>query len=446
MSSKKSIFNDIVKLAIPITLGQLGFMLMGFADTVMLGKHSTIEMSAASFGNVVFFQIIIFGMGLLFAISTLVSITIGENKPEKSVGILYSSLLLSFLLSIALYFVLFILIENIHWFGQTETIGQLGSQYLRIVNYSTPFILFFTCTKQLMDGYGKTKVSMYITFVGLFLNVFINWLLIFGNWGFQEMGLIGAAWATTFSRFLMMIIMVLAVVLNKDFKHYQSIYIEKKSYIKELLKLGVPIGFSFFFEILAFSSGLIMSGWISEIALAAHQIAFNIASLTYMFVTGIAAASSIIIGNYYGAKNSEAIKTAFIQTLKLTFVIEIVFVVLLLALYTKIPLIYTKDAEVIALSTGLVILSAFFQVSDGIQAVVGGCLRGIKDTRFIGVISFFSYGILMIPGAYFLSFYLNLGVKGIWYSFIIGLTFAAIFMVYRFYHKTFKKSIIFEDA
>ena len=446
MSFKKSILQEIVKLAIPITIGQLGFMLMGFADTVMLGKYSTIEMSAASFGNVVFFQVIIFGMGLLFAVSTLVSISIGEEKPEKSIGIFYSSILLSFLLSIVLYIILYILIENIHWFGQTETIGLLGGQYLYIVNFSTPFIIFFTCSKQLMDGYSKTKVSMYITFIGLSLNILLNWILIFGHFGFEKMGLIGAAWATTIARFVMMVLMISTIFANKDFRFYQTIYIEKKSYLKDLLKLGVPIGFSFFFEIFAFSTGLIMAGWISEIALAAHQIAFNIASLTYMFVTGIAAAASIIVGNYYGSKNKEAIKTTFIQTIKLTLFIEVIFVILLFALYAKIPLIYTKDVEVIALSTGLVILSAFFQVSDGIQAVVGGCLRGIKDTKFIGIISFFSYCIIMIPGAYFLSFYLNLGVKGIWYSFIIGLTFAAIFMVYRFYYKTFKKSIIFEDA
>ncbi len=419
---------------------------MGFADTLMLGKFGTIEMSAASFGNAVFFQLSIFGIGLLYAVGTLISIVDGEKEAFKSILIFKSSIVVVVIISIITYLLNLVLLEHISIFGQTEQVSLLGGQYLKIVNYSTPIIFLFYCGKQMMDGLSQTKIAMYITFLGLVLNVFFNWVLIFGNLGFSKMGLEGAAWATNISRFIMTILMLSAAWFHPMTKQFKKMQLPKKSYVIEIFKLGIPIGLTFFFEIAAFSLGLIMAGWVSENSLAAHQISINLASITYMFITGLAAATTIIIGNFYGAKDLQGI----IRTAKLSFWvtigIELVFALLMILFFMQIPLVYTKDAEVILIAQSLIILAAFFQVSDGLQAVGAAVLRGIKDTKITSFIAFISYGIIMIPGAYYLGFVKKTGVEGIWYAFIIGLTFAAIVLLLRFYYKIKNKLIVFENV
>jgi multidrug resistance protein, MATE family len=421
-------------------------VLMGFADTVMLGRYSTIQMSAASFGNAVFFQTIIFGIGLLYAVSTLIAIADGEGKLEKSIPIFKSSLLISAFLSVVFILIHYILIYNIEIFGQTNKVNIHASSYLEIVNYATPAILVFYASKQLMDGLSFTKIAMYVTFFGLLLNVFLNWVMIYGNLGFPEMGINGAAWATNVARVFMALLMFYFAWLHPTVR---KLRIEQKvsqsfSYFWSILKLGGPIGLTFFFEIAAFSVGLIMAGWISENSMAAHQIAINLASITYMFVTGIAAAATIVVGNYYGAKDKEGIRHSARIAFTITIIIEVVFALMLLLFNSQIAAIYSDDEVVLQLSVGLIVLAAFFQLSDGLQAVGAGVLRGVKETKITGVIALFAYWGIMIPGAYYLAFKTDLGVKGIWISFIVGLSFAAVFLLLRFY-SILKKGFEFEE-
>jgi len=442
----RNLYQYIIQLAIPITIGQLGMVLMGFADTVMLGRYSTIQMSAASFGNAVFFQTIIFGIGLLYAVSTLIAIADGEGKLEKSIPIFKSSLLISVFLSVVFILIHYILIYNIEVFGQTTQVNLHASTYLEIVNYATPAILVFYASKQLMDGLSFTKIAMYVTFFGLLLNVFLNWIMIYGNLGFPEMGINGAAWATNIARVFMALMMFYFAWLHPTVR---KLRIEQKvsqsfSYFWSILKLGGPIGLTFFFEIAAFSVGLIMAGWISENSMAAHQIAINLASITYMFVTGIAAAATIVVGNYYGAKDKEGIRHSASIAFTITIVIEVVFALMLLLFNSQIAAVYSDDEVVLQLSVGLIVLAAFFQLSDGLQAVGAGVLRGVKETKITGVIALFAYWGIMIPGAYYLAFKTDLGVKGIWISFIVGLSFAALFLLLRFYTKL-KKGFVFEE-
>lgn len=445
IKAHKNLYKYIIQLAIPITIGQLGMVLMGFADTVMLGRYSTIQMSAASFGNAVYFQTLIFGIGLLYAVSTLIAIADGEGKLEKTIPIFKSSLLISALLSVLFILIHYLLINYIEIFGQTQQVNQFGSSYLEIVNYATPAILLFYASKQMMDGLSFTKIAMYVTFFGLVLNVFLNWVMIYGNLGFAEMGIEGAAWATNIARIFMAVVMfyfawnhptVRQLKLKQNLTH-------SFSYFYSILKLGGPIGLTFFFEIAAFSVGLIMAGWISENSMAAHQIAINLASITYMFVTGIAAAATIVVGNYYGAKDIEGIRHSARIAFTITIVIEVLFALLLMLFNTQIAAIYSDDEVVLQLSVGLIVLAAFFQLSDGLQAVGAGVLRGIKETKITGIIALFAYWGIMIPGAYYLAFKTNLGVKGIWISFIVGLSFAAVFLLLRFYYML-KKGFLFK--
>lgn len=428
-------------------MGQLGLVLMGFSDVVMLGKYDTLSMASAGFGNAVFFLFMLLGVGTMYAVSTITSIVDGENQPEQAIPIFKSSNAVALFLSIVLMGINYTVIYYRPVFDQSPEMNELGSEYLRIVNYSVPAMLFFNSGKQLLDGLGKTQMSMYVTFFALILNLILNYMLIYGEWGAPEMGLSGAAWATVISRYAMAIIMMIWAwwhPLVQSFKGKDSIV--HKSYFAEILKVGIPVGFTFFFEIAAFSIALIFAGQISNLHAGAHQIAINLASITYMFVTGLAAAGNIIVGNHYGAADAEGLRRSGIATILLTIGIEIIFALIFLIFYKQLPYIYTQDAELLVLTPNLILLAAFFQLSDGLQAVGAGVLRGIKDTRISGIIAFVSYWIIMAPGGYYLCFHAGMGLEGIWLAFIVGLSFAAVLLLYRFHIKSKKLIQIFKQA
>lgn len=418
-------------------MGQLGLVLMGFSDVAMLGKYNTLSMSAAGFGNAVFFLFMLLGIGTMYAVSTITSIADGEDKPEQAIPIFHSSNAVALFLSTVLMLINFLVAENIGMFKQSPELGDLGRQYLEIVNFSVPALLFFNSGKQLLDGLGKTQMSMYVTFFGLLLNVFLNYLLIYGKFGAAEMGLAGAAWATVISRYAMAVLMMAWAwwhPLVKKFKKGKQ-YI-RRSYFKEILKVGIPVGFTFFFEIAAFSIALIFAGQISNLHSAAHQIAINLASITYMFVTGIAAAGNIIVGNHFGAGDAQGLRRSGIATILLTVGIELFFALIFLIFYNQLPYIYTSDPELLAITPSLILLAALFQLSDGLQAVGAGVLRGIKDTKITSIIALVSYWGIMTPGAYYLCFKTSMGLEGVWLAFVIGLTFAAVLLLYRFHKIT----------
>ncbi len=445
IASYHAIVRDIAKLALPITIGQLGLVLMGFTDIVLLGRLDTLSMSAAGFGNAVFFLFILIGIGTMYAVSTLTSISDGEERPQQSIPIFYSSLYVALFLSIALMLVNYVMGNYLYLFRQSPELTALGKEYLWIVNLSVPALLFFNSGKHLMDGLGKTQISMYVTFFGLALNFILNIIMIWGYFGCPAMGLAGSAWATVIARYVMAVMMLFWVWYHPLILHLKQQTIEFKSYFLAILKIGIPVGFTFFFEIAAFSIALIMAGSISDIHSASHQIAINLASITYMFVTGIAAAANILVGNFYGAQDKAGVRRSGFAAIFLTIGIEIIFALIFFIFKDELPLIYTNDAAVLVIAPGLILLAAFFQLSDGLQTVAAGALRGIKDTRVTGVIAFLSYWVLMMPGAYLLCFEWDWGIEGIWIAFIVGLTFAAILLLYRFYKQTKFNIIQFTD-
>lgn len=444
LRSYRDIVWSIAKLAFPITFSQLGQVLMGFFDVVMLGKYNTLSMSAAGFGNAMFFLFILIGMGTLYAVSTLTSIAVGEERPQQSLPIFFSALKVTILMSVLLMGVNLLVYENLHLFKQSHELTKLGGEFILIVNYSVPGLLLFNCGKQVMDGLGKTQISMMVTGFGLVLNIALNYVLIFGNLGFPEMGLAGAAWATVIARYAMAIIMLSWTWWHPLIKSFRQDAYEKISYFNEILKIGIPIGFTFFFEIAAFSIALVFAGQISNLHSAAHQIAINLASVTYMFITGIAAAGNIVVGNHYGANDAVGIRRSGFAAIYLTVVVELLFAIIFLVFYKQLPLIYTNDLKLLEITPPLILLAAFFQLSDGLQAIGAGVLRGIKDTKVTSLIAFVSYWIIMIPGAFYLCFFSPLGIQGIWWAFVIGLTIAAIWLLYRFNYKSKPENLHFE--
>lgn len=459
IASYHNIILSIAKLALPITIGQLGLILMGFSDIAMLGRlESTVPMAAAGFGNAVFFLLMLIGVGSMYAVSTITSIADGEGKPQQALPIFYSSLRVALAMGIVLMLLNLVVLQFLDYFGQSPELTRMGGEFIRIVNYSAPALMLYNAGKQVMDGLGKTQLSMYVTFFALLLNLLLNYLLIWGHWGFPAMGMAGSAWATVISRYVMAVIMLLWAWFHPLMKTFRLMpvteanivdsheaVIEKKNYFWTILRIGIPVGFTFFFEIAAFSYGLILAGTISDNHSAAHQVAINLASITYMFVMGIAAAANILVGNFYGAKDKEGVRRSGFAAILLTVGIELLFAIIFMLFNDELPYIYTDKPAVLVLAPGLIMLAAFFQLSDGLQAVAAGALRGIKDTKVTGIIAFVSYWVIMIPGAYYLCKFTPMGLNGIWLAFVIGLSFAAVLLTGRFYIKTKFNNLQFSD-
>jgi MATE family multidrug resistance protein len=379
------------------------------------------------------------GMGTLYSVSPLVSESFGIRKPWKSIGVLKSALLVAAALSIIFYIVIFLATRYFAVLGETPHITGLAQRFLRLLNFSTPMLMFFTVGKQYMDGTGRTKVSMVITLLGLVMNVVLNQVLIYGKLGFPAMGIEGAAIATGTSRTVMCLVICIYIWRDKQVQQLINEYRlhhseEDKGYAGYILRIGIPSGLQMFYEVAAFGAAQIMSGWISEITLSAYQVAINMASITFMMVSGLAAAGTIMTGYAYGAKDREGIKIAGVTVYGMTLCSQLIFAIIFMLFNHQLPQIYTSNAEVISIASSLLILAAWFQLSDGFQVVGAGLLRGIQDTRVPSFIALASYWALMVPLSYFLTFPCHMGVQGIWIAFVIGLSAAALLMFLRFRH------------
>ena len=423
-------------LALPIIAGQLGQVLMGFFDTVQIGGLGHEYIAASGFANGLYWMTVLLGMGVLFAVSPLVSEAFGEGHGYKSIGILKSSIAVSLILTVVFMIVIRIITAYLPLLKHSDTDNLLAGQFLQIVNFSTGGIFFFMAGKQFLDGMGRTKIGMVITFGGLMMNVFLNWVLIYGNLGMPKLGIRGAAIATTTARISMTIAILVFIwqdvrikALRKEFQKHLG---ENLGYIRPILIIGIPAGLQFFWEVAAFNAGQIMSGWISTEAEAAHMIAIGLASITFMVLTGISAAGTIMIGYSLGAKDREGMRIAGNTVLILCVAFEMVFAGIFFAFHSLLPLLYTDHVGVITLASTMLIMAAFFQISDGLQAVAAGALRGMQDVKFPAVIAFISYWLVMIPSSYILAFPMHLGLQGIWIGFIIGLSLAAVLQLIRF--------------
>lgn len=429
---------EALTLALPIIAGQLGQVLMGFFDTVQIGGLGHEYIAASGFANGLYWMTILAGMGILFAVSPLVSEAFGEHKGYKSIGVLLSSMVVSAVLTIVFMVLIWLVAGNLHLLKHSETDTILGAKFLNTVNYSTGFVFFFMAGKQFLDGMGRTRVGMYITISGLMLNCLLNWLLIYGKLGLPQLGIEGAAIANGISRAAMTIAILYYIWQDKEVRKLRSEFITytqpSLSYIKPILVIGIPAGLQFFWEVAAFNAGQIMSGWISTTAEAAHMIAIGLASITFMVLTGISAAGTIMVGYSLGAKDKEGIRIAGNTVFMLTLLIELLFAGMFLAFRYQLPLLYTTHTEVIEIASYMLLFAAVFQVSDGLQAVAAGALRGMQDVTYPAIFAFVSYWIIMIPACYMFAFTFNMGLKGIWVGFILGLSVAAVLQLLRFWY------------
>jgi MATE family multidrug resistance protein len=318
---------------------------------------------------------------------------------------------------------------------QDEGVLPLAEPYLIIIGSSIIPLLLFQTFKQFAEGLSDTKEAMKVIIVCNLINVGLNYLLIYGKFGFPELGLNGAGWATLIARSLMVVWMGYYVLKSKKFRAkglQLTGFTFRKNIIKKLVALGVPMGLQYIFEVSAFALAAIFAGMISATALAAHQIAINIASVSYMAVTGIGAAATVRIGNQAGARDIVNLRRAGTTIFMMGAGWMVLAGLIILTLRTTLAGFYSDDAMVLDLAEKMLIIAVLFQLSDGIQAVALGALRGLTDVKIPTWITFGVYWVLVLPAAYVLSKYTPLGAIGIWYALAGGLTLSAILLTARF--------------
>jgi MATE family multidrug resistance protein len=436
-------FKDTLKLAYPVSIGQLSHIMLGVVDSIMVGKVGAVPLAASSLVNGLVFLIVVFGLGMTLAITPLVAIARGKNDHQQSGIILRQALLINTFMGIFLSLIIYLLSELIFYLNQPQAVAIQAASYAKILGFSILPFMIFQSFRQFIDGLHYTRPAMYITLAANVVNIFGNWLFIYGHWGIPAYGLDGAGYSTLITRLFMAMVIMFYVLSSAKFKGYDpGIKIRNINWgvIRRLFEIGIPSGFQHFFEVGAFAFSAVMIGWLGSTSLAAHQIALNMASISFMGILGISAAGTIRVGNALGQENYTHLRTAGLSALLIGGMIMACFGLIFVIFRNMLPKIYIDNIEVIQIAAHLLVVAAVFQVSDGVQAVGIGILRGLTDVKIPTVISFSAYWMIGIPCGYLLGFTFNKGVIGIWIGLLTGLTVAACLLTIRF-HVITKKMI-----
>lgn len=431
-----------LNLAYPVVIGQLGQIMVSVADSIMVGKFlGTIPLAAISLAVSVLIIPMVFAIGVAYGLTPLVAGADGEENPANATKYFKNGLVLNSVLGLLIYGLIALFAEGAHLLGQDERVVAAALPYIHVVGFSIVPMMSFFAFKQFAEGLSDTKAAMRVSLAANLLNVLLNYPLITG-WGpFPELGLMGAALSTLITRFLMLGGMALYIRKKDKFALYWSYWRTSTvdwSTIKEILNIGVPSGLQYVFEAGAFAMSGVIVGMIGPVQQAAHQIALNIASVSYMMVSGLGAAATIRMGNQLGRKDYPLLRLAGQSLFHLTFFFMLVTMTLLILLRNLLPEFYSSDPEVLQYTSILMIAAGIFQLPDGMQATALGALRGIKDVNIPTVVAFIAYWAIAVPLCYYWGVHLEKGPIGVWAGLTVGLLLASVALYWRFRHKTLR--------
>ncbi|GAE85902.1 MATE family efflux transporter [Bacteroides reticulotermitis] len=435
----KEHYKALIFLGLPIIIGQLGIIVIGFADTLMVGHHSTSELGAASFVNNMFNLAIFFSTGFSYGLTPIVGSLYGTRQFAQAGQALRCSLLANFLVSLLLILVMGILYLNIERLGQPEELLPLIKPYYLILLFSLVFVMLFNGFKQFTDGITDTQTAMWILLMGNVLHIGSNYVLINGKLGFPELGLFGAGISTLFSRMAMLAVFIILFARSRRFSRYRVGFFRmgwSKLTFRRLNALGWPIGLQMGMETASFSLSTVMVGWLGTIALASHQVMLTISQFTFMMFYGMGAAVAIRVSNFKGQEDILNVRRSTYAGFHLIMVLGVILSCIVFSCRHYLGGWFTDSAEVSVMVTTLVIPLLIYQFGDGLQINFANALRGISDVKPMMVIAFISYFLISLPVGYFCGFVLEWGVAGVWMAFPFGLTSAGIMLWLRFRYKT----------
>jgi len=426
-------FSKNLTIAYPIMFGQIAHLLVALADNIMVGKLGAAQLAAVSLGNTLIFIALSVGIGFSFAITPLVAEADAQGNYKRVKSIFHNGVLICILNGVLLCALLLIAEPILYMLDQPEEVVVLAVPYMRVVAYSLIPLMLFQAIKQFSDGLSFTIYAMYATLVANVINVILNYLLIYGEFGFPRLEVVGAAYGTLVARILMIPFLIFLLSRKDMFKQYFADFSSfSVSVIRRLLNLGVPTALQMFFEVSLFTAAIFMCGMISTNAQAANQIALNLSALTFMVGVGLGVTATIRVGNQYGKKDFIELKRIASSIFLLTLMIEIVFALAFYFGKDILPWIYIQDVQVIQIASSLLIVAAIFQISDGLQVVLLGSLRGLQDVWIPSLICFVSYWLFGLPVSYYLGLVKGIGAMGVWIGLLVGLTISAILMYSRF--------------
>jgi len=429
-------------------MGMLGHTFVAFADNIMVGQLGTAELAAVSLGNSFVFIAMSLGIGFSTAITPLVAEADGAGNKANAKKALKHGLVLCTTLGFALFGIILLMKPLMYLMKQPPEVVELAMPYLDLVAFSLVPLIIFQAIKQFSEGLSHTKYPMYATIIANVVNIVLNYLLIFGSFGFPKLGIVGAAIGTLISRFVMVAYLWFLLKGKKKFHDYVTGFnfklIEKKV-MRKIISLGFPSALQMFFEVAIFTAAIWLSGVLGKNAQAANQIALNLSSMTFMFGMGLGVAAMIRVGNQKGLHNYSELRRLAQSIFFLTLLVEIFFAALFLLGRNWFPTIYldvndvknmADNTEVIFLAGQLLLVAAIFQISDGIQVVVLGALRGLQDVKIPTLITFIAYWLIGFPISYYLGLHTDLKSTGIWIGLLTGLTSSAIMLYIRFNYLT----------
>ncbi|MFD2932739.1 MATE family efflux transporter [Spirosoma flavum] len=443
-------FTDTLRLSIPIIIAQLGVVLMGVTDNLFVGRLlGAVPLGAAGLANSLSFLMSSIGVGGLSVVAALVSKANNQNDPAAVNRLFRAGLRVAGLLSILLGGLSVLLAYNFSLFGQTPEVTRLARNFMLILSASLLPLLVFVAARQLCDGLRYPRVAMAITLSALGINALFNYLFIRGVGPFPALGLMGSALATLLSRTFMAGALLVYIYRTTHFRAYLKTGLTSLASTSEawiILRLGIPGGLTFFFEVATFSLAVVIVGWLGEAQLAAHQIAINMASVTYMMATGISSAAAIRVSAAVGQASREGAWRAGVAAFLLSVSFMSVMAIVFLTANDWLVTLYIRDSpEVMTIAASLVIIAGFFQLSDGVQVVALGGLRGLSDVNVPTLITLFSYWIVALPLSYVLAFPFGMDAIGVWIGLLAGLTIAAVLLTWRFFRRV-QRTTLFVDA
>ncbi len=436
-------------LAYPVMLSNLGHVTMGVSDNVMVGHLGASSLAGAGLALVAFNVLMLFGIGVSYAITPLVATAHGEGNDGAVAQTLKHGLIINIITGVFLVGVVYIAKNILYHIDQPEDVVDLAIPYLGIITVSIIPMLIFQTYKQFAEGLSNTKVAMIIILLANLINIVLNYSLIYGHAGMPALGLKGAGWATLLSRIFMALAIAGYIYYSRSFHKYRSGFSfgnYSRSLIKKMLNIGIPSGAQFIFEVAAFDFSLVMIGWLGTATQAAHQITINMATVTYMTTAGLAAAATVRVSYFLGNKDIKNLKLAAYSLLGMALVLMGCCAIIFIAGRHMLPHLYIDDTEVISIASNLLIIAALFQFSDGAQVVCISALRGLQDVKIPSVLIFICYWIISLPLGYVLAFEMGLGAIGIWLGLLIGLTLTAIAMFVRFKMLVKTLSLVNADA
>lgn len=426
---------EILRIGLPIMLGQACVIILAFADNIMIGWHSVDELAASSFVNNVMNLFILTELGFAAGMTPMIGADNGTGN-IKGIGITVKNGLVTNGIiggiSIILLTIIYFCLDH---FGQAPELMPYIKPYFAIIGISTLFALGFNVLKQFTDGICRPMISMTLLMIGNLLNIFGNWVLIYGKLGFPEMGLTGAGISTLVSRVLILIVFAVYIFKSKKMNEYARAIKDallSRDKMKGVFKMGYPVGIQMALESSTFTFAAVMAGWLGVIQLAAHQVVITISQLFFLMMQGLSFAVSILVSNAFGRKDLGSVREYARKGYFMTLGISATLSALLYCFRYQAAGIFTDSPEVSAMAVSLFFLLFAYQFGDGLQLCFANVLRGIQDVKPIMYAAFVSYYLIAIPSAYVLGFKTSLSIHGIWLGFPIGLTLAGIFFYARY--------------